>query len=731
VSAAGPRRLLSAASSERLAPELASRHGSAGDRPGLRQDLVIRRQVRAGEVAWVVKNPETVKYYNFEDPEWGLIELFDGTRTRTEIVDEYNTRIPGANIEIALVLDYEEMLRKCELIERSTAERSLALLANARTARQRAAEEKAEGFNPFFLLFHVFDPNRLLNRTVKYVRWIWTPPVVAVWCVVVLWTVGIFIQHWQPIYEGTYELYAFLRKPFVDIIQFFFILSFIGFIHEMSHAYATKIYGGEVHDIGIALLYFTPAFYCDTTDSLLFENKWRSLWVTTAGIYTEGFLCAGATALWVASYPDALLHELAYKTMLFTGVSTIFFNINPLIKIDGYYALSSMLDIPELREESFSYLGAAFQSRVLRLPVEVPVVSRRKRRIYWIYGTLALAYTAVIMRFIGGIFYNLYEKIFPNVAIVLLILTLYRIFRKRVRLATRTLRLFYLDKKELLMATRHRTKILAAAGAFALLFLVPWSRRTLSSEAVLRPASVARIETTEDGFVTAVLVKESDSIERGATLFHISSPEVEAGAAHFAAEEARLVRATSAAREAAASAKVYAAERRYQSAKSALTNEEARRERLSVKSPIAGRVLTPRVQDLEGQFVAAGALLAEVGDCRQLFAELPVSERLLEDLRIGAEVRALAGERPGKPLRGKIARISPATAEHPKTSKGLDEPAAPPNRPDRFIAFAAFDNPGGDLKPGGLVRAKIYGRRASYAARTWKVLSRWIRTIAW
>ncbi len=59
-----------------------------------------------------------------------------------------------------------------------------------------------------------------------------------------------------------------------------------------------------------------------------------------AGIYIEAILCTIATALWVASYPDTLLHELAYKTMLFTGVSTIFFNINPLVKIDGYYALS-------------------------------------------------------------------------------------------------------------------------------------------------------------------------------------------------------------------------------------------------------------------------------------------------------------------------------------------------------------------------------------------------------
>ena len=154
------------------------------------------------------------------------------------------------------------------------------------------------------------------------------------------------------------ELYAFLTKPFIDIVQFFFILTFIGAIHEFAHAYAVKIYGGDVHDIGIALFYFTPAFYCDTTDSVLFPSKWHRLWVTTAGIYVEGFMLLGGHARVGVSYPDTLLHEIAFKTMLFTGVSTVFFNINPLIKIDGYYALSSVLEIPELREESFRYIGA-------------------------------------------------------------------------------------------------------------------------------------------------------------------------------------------------------------------------------------------------------------------------------------------------------------------------------------------------------------------------------------
>lgn len=729
-STAPPRGYVAASALKDATQAMAARYAAAGDSPQIRPDAVARRQVQMGEVRWMVKNPETMKYYIFEDHEWQLIELFDGTRTRAEIVETYNVGHPSNVIALPLLLEYEEMLRKLELLAQSVAERNLTLLHKFKTARQRAAEEKAEGFNIFFLLFHVLDPETFLQRTVKYVRWIWTLPVVAIWCIAVAWTVGVFILNWEPIFTGTYELYAFLRKPLLDVIHFFFILSFLGFFHEFGHAYATKIYGGEVHDIGIALLYFTPAFYCDTTDALLFPNKWHRLWVTTAGIYVEGFICAVATALWVASYPDTLLYEIAYKTMLFTGVSTIFFNVNPLIKIDGYHALTSLLEMPDLREESFSYIGAMFKKHILRLPVEVPPASRRRRRIFWIYGILALAYVGVIMAFIGGIFFNLYRKLFPDLAVILLMLTLYRIFRKRVRLVTRTARLFYLDKKEYLMSPKSRKPLLAAAAALLLLLFVPWSRRTLSADAILRPRSVANVSAPEDAIVTRVLAHEGQEIRQGEELFRLGSLSVESDSARDAAEMDRYGKEASAARSAGSAARVYATEQRGFAASVALASDRARQERLAVKSPISGKVLTARTEDLEKRFVSAGAHLAEVGDCRQLVAELPVSERLLEDLSVGAPVRGLLRQRSMRPIRGTIERISPATLDQPATASGAD-PAAPSQMPDRFVALAVFANPEGDLKPGAAIRAKIYGKRASYASRAWRVLRRWGQTVIW
>lgn len=723
-----PRPVLAA---EEGAAALARRLGSPADRPALKKNLVVRRQVQMGEGRSMVKDPDRMKYFIFPDSEWRLIELFDGTRTRDEIVADYDARYPFDPIDVPLVLEYEEMLRKIDLIAQSVAERNLKLLAHTKEARKRAADEKAEGFNPFFLLFNVLDPEEFLKRTVKYVRWIWTPPIVIAWALAVAWTIGIFIFHWEPIFAGTYELYAFLKKPLIDAMQFFFILSFLGFFHEYGHAYATKIYGGEVHDIGIALLYFTPAFYCDTTDALLFTNKWHRFWVTTAGIYVEGFVCAGATALWVASYPDTLLHDLAFKTMLFTGISTIFFNINPLVKIDGYYALTSLLEMPDLREDAFRYIGLFFQKHVLRLHVEVPVATKRRRRIYWIYGPLALAYIGVVMSFIAGVLNNLFRKIAPDFAILLLVIALLFIFKKRVRLVLRTGRLFYLDKKEYLMSAAARPRLLLlAAILFAVLF-VPFSRETISAEGVLGPVLRLRVEAPESGVVEAVLVRESDRVKEGDVLFRMSSSAAESAAARWTGIRDRSTKAASAARVEGSASETYAGERRAHSAEAGLRSEEARIGKLTVKSPLSGRVLTPRVEDLEKRHVAEGALLAEVGDCRTLVAALPVSERRLDVMEVGAAVKAYVLQRPLSPIHGMVKRIAPATAGQPKTAVEGAEPALPGEMPDRFVALAFFENPDETLRPGSPVRAKISGRRLSYAARGWRILRRWLRTVFW
>ncbi len=683
-----------------------------------------------GDVNFIVKNPETIKYFMFREAEWSLIRLFDGTRTRQQILDEYNRRVRQP-ASINLVLSYEESLRRMDLLEQSVVERNLALLDKSTNFKRRKAEQKSEGFNIFFIMFHLIDPDRFLTRTVKYVRWIWTPPVVAVVLAASFWTVSVFVQHYDTIWSETLQLYKFVGKPLGDILQFFSILIVIGAIHEFSHGYVVKIYGGEVHDIGMALFYFTPVFYCETSDSFMFTNKWHKLWVTVAGIYVEAAICSAATILWVASYPDTLLHQFAYKTMLLTGFATVFFNINPLIKVDGYNALASFLEMPGMREGSFRLISQSFQKYVLRLPIEIPPMAPRKKIVFWIYGTLSVAYTATIMLLIAGWVSNFYNKYFSDFAVVLILLTLYYIFRKRVRQLTRIGKLMYLDKKELIMSPRSRNWIIAAGVTIFLVLFVPWSRRTIRADAVLRPFSKAILEAPEDAVVAQVLVHEGDSVERGQPIMRLASPVVEEQGRRLAVQRELFEKESNRAREAADAALTYQAEQRAGAAGVGVRTTESRREYLVLRSPIAGRILTHRPEDLSGRFVVEGFDLVEIGDCRRMAAEVGVSERFLSYLKAGAPAAALVRSSPLSTSRGSVETISAATAGAPSTVRDGKEPQAPSAVPDRFVAVAVFDNSNGELLPGAAAHVKIRSSREAYAMRAWRVCWRWLRTVVW
>lgn len=726
----GSRRLLAAARPEETAKALAERHGPPDEKPALRKNLGILRQVQMGEVQWIIKNPVTMKYHQFKNLAWQIIRLFDGRRTRAQIMEEINRRAGDHPVSLQFVLEYEEFLRDKDLIEQSAAERSLSMLDKFRSLREKKTEEKAEGFNIFFIMFHVLDPERFLQRTIKYVWWIWTPPVAIATFAASIWTAFIFSQHWTQIWTQTMDLYHFLGKPILEIVNFFAILCVIACVHEFSHAYALKRYGGECHDIGFALFYFTPAFYCDTSDAFMFKNRLHRLWVTIAGIYSEVMICSIATALWIASYPDTFLHAAAYRIMLFTGISAVFFNINPLIKVDGYYALSSLLQMPDLREAAWHHVGTWFQKNILRLPVEVPTTTRRKARIYWFYGVLSMAYTATVMLFIYRLFRNFYYKYFPDIGIIFLLLTLYQVFRKKARTTVRVSKLFYLDKKELLMSPRSRLPLAIAAGILLLILIVPWSRRTIGSEAFLKPAEQASVQAPEEGVVSKVLIHEGQTVERGQPLFSFSCPALDAEGRRSLAQRELQAKKSSAHQAQANAGMLFQSASRAAAAQAALETAEYRRGFLVVRSPIAGRILTERPEDLEGRYVATGFTLAEVGDCRKMVADVPVSERLLEYLKPGAAVTAHIQTRPMKGYAGFVTTVSAATMENPSTADGKD-PAAPSVNPDRFVVRAVFENPDGALLTGAAASVKIRSAREGYATRAWNVVWRWLRSIVW
>jgi len=723
--------LLSSTPSGDVAKALAQRVVVETEKPGLRKDLIIRNLVQMGESKWLVKNPETLAIYSFNDAEWGLLSLFDGSRTHSQIRDSYNAAHPGDLIEQTLVMDYEENLRNMGLLAQSGQERSMAVMQRLRDARRLKAEEKEKKFNLFLMLFPIADPNVFLTKTVKYVRWLWAPEVVAVGFVLFGLTTAVFVRDFHKIWHETVELYSFIGKPVTDVLQFYLIITLIAAFHELGHAYPMKIYGGDVHSIGFALFFFLPAYFTDTNDSELFENKWQRLWVTMGGIYVESYICVLATAVWLVSYPDTLIHDIAYKGMIYTGVSTVFFNVNPLTPTDGYHAVADLLEIPELRPESFQYIGALIQKYIFRLPVEVPVLSKRKRRIFLIYGPLSIAYTGSIMLAIFALVNHIYGFFLGELATPLAVLTAIRMFRKRLRKFTDVLRMFYLDKKEYLMSPKVKRRIAVGTAVVLVALIVPWPHETLEVPVLLRPARTVRVAAPADGTVASVSVDEGESVAAGATLARLANRSVETHPRELQVRAEAFGREASLRRDSDEPAESAAFASRERAATSALEASRAFREALLLRSPVPGTILTRRPGDLLGASVAAGAPLFTVGDLRTMRVEIPVTERLLESIRVGEPVSLRVHGLPFRTFRTRVSAIAPAAETTPLGVASRPDALRPGERPERFVAVAFVDNADGTLHADMAADVKLLGRRTPFLVQWWKVFYYWTRRIFW
>lgn len=101
-----------------------------------------------------------------------------------------------------------------------------------------------------------------------------------------------------------------------------------------------KAFGGRATEIGVLLIYgIVPGEYCTITGLHLIPQRSRRLWVIAAGVYWQLMVCTFSLLAWFILAPHTLLSDTAFVFALGSGLD-VFFNANPLLKLDGYYFLS-------------------------------------------------------------------------------------------------------------------------------------------------------------------------------------------------------------------------------------------------------------------------------------------------------------------------------------------------------------------------------------------------------
>ncbi len=667
-------------------------------------------QTLDGELIIMAYVPGVENLFTFAPDQWQIVQMFDGKRTYGDIAQELNQRL-GMPIsendvgELVASLDAQDFWYQSE-------QNSLAF-AKMREERRKRSQHKPSKFGDLSsAIITSWDADRYFTWLADHLGWLYTPGFFLFSLCAYAFTVAIFISYWGEIGRDTLQYYNFTQKSFSDLVEFWILFFVLAFFHESAHGVSCKHYGGGVHKMGILLMYLNIwAFFVDVTESWLYTSRWQRITVLVAGVWVELLICSTGTLVWWVTVPGSFVHELAYKIMLIAGVAVLFINFNPLVKADGYYIFAELIGNTGLKEDSTQYVSAWVQRNIFRLPVEIPFVPRKRRFLFVPYALLSGAYSYLLLYAVSRLAYNIFRSFTPEWAFIPGILVGLAIFKSRIRKLVAFMNTVYLDKKERLAAWLTRPRLAALSVAALVVLFAPLWRETAGGRFLLEPAQRWQVRAEVPGTLTAVFADEGQAVKAGVLLARLENLDLETAAARAKADYR------------VASAKATEAQLQYADYGSARqeawrTQERSRglddkMARLELRSPIAGTVLTPRVHDRVGSYLAAGTLVAEIADTSLMRASIYLAESDMRNIRVGEE----ASLRPNGSFRrriGKVAEIAPVSSE---IASGLME-ALPYKglRAGQFYRLVVLlPNADGQLYTGMSGDAKVMIQRRSLA----------------
>jgi putative peptide zinc metalloprotease protein len=143
-----------------------------------------------------------------------------------------------------------------------------------------------------------------------------------------------------------------------------------------------KAFGREVREAGLGLYYLTPMAFVDTSDMWL-EPRRRRIFVNLSGIATN--MALGGAAVLAALLVAGPQAQAVFWLVALYNYFSVVANLNPLLELDGYYALSDALDRPRLRQDSLGWLGRWWRT-------DRSWAAARGHRVELLFGLSAVVY---------------------------------------------------------------------------------------------------------------------------------------------------------------------------------------------------------------------------------------------------------------------------------------------------------------------------------------------------
>ena len=558
----------------------------------LRPGVKVRRQNFRGERWIVLENPFSNEFFRLRPAAYEFVARLRPDRTVQEVwqqcLDRFPDQAPGQESVIQLL----SQLYFANLLQYDLAADSAQLFERFKKRQQR--ELGLNLLNIMFMRFPLLDPDRFLVRAMPIVGKFISPFGALLWLAAVGAGVKVALDHFDLLRQQGEGILATN-----NLFLLYCGLVIVKAIHEFGHAFFCRRFGGEVHVMGVMLMIFTPMPYVDATSSWSFRSRWQRTLVGAAGMISELFVAAIAVFVWANTAPG-IIHSVAYNMMFVASVSTLVFNVNPLLRFDGYYILSDLLEIPNLNQRATQQLRHLAEHYLFGVQKsDSPAANRREAGWFTFYGITSGIYRVVVF---SGVLFTVADR-FLIIGLVMAAVCLISWVTVPVVRFVR-----YLASSPQLDRVRTRAVAVTACGAAVVLILlgiVPFPAG-FRAPGVVVASQRTQIANKTAGAVEALLVKSGSEVKAGQPLMQLRNPELDVDIASTQARldeiNARLLNAMK-----TDSADVAPLTQLRDSANDQLRKLQADKANLVVRAPHDGVWVAPGIEDYIGRQIIRGS----------------------------------------------------------------------------------------------------------------------------
>ena len=485
-----------------------------------RPDLVVAVNDFQGVAYWVIKDPVALKYHRLRGEQYHVLTLLNRERSIEGIRDELRSRMPTLHLTLSDVQNLVTDLHNKGLVQSHRMGQAGSLVAHHRKEKKKKLLGSLK--NIMYLRLPGWDPETTLNWMYPYFSWIFKPWAVAACITFVVASWLLLAIQFDTFQSRLPEFSQFFGWP--NLVFLWVTLGISKVIHEFGHGLSCKHYGGECHEMGVMLLVFSPCLYCDVSDSWMLKNKWQRIIIAAAGMYIEIVLSALAIFIWWNTRPG-LVHHLAMNVFFVTTISTVIFNANPLMRFDGYYMMSDLLEIPNLRPKAEKLLRESFGWYCLGIESRPdPFMPETGRHWFILYAVAAWLYRWVILVSITVFLYTVLKPYgLESVGIFLAVVSISGIF---ISMGTNLYRMVTAPREEPMskLKTSFTVLFFVTIIAVVLAIPIPWH---LESELVVEPLKAEAVYNQTPGQLIKFEVQPGDEVVEDQVIARLSNPDLE------------------------------------------------------------------------------------------------------------------------------------------------------------------------------------------------------------